>query len=407
MQKRKIGCLPVLLLIVLVAVLVVWHLGYFDRWLYESDLDRAGGASVEELSKVPDDIGVSEAAKGAATERQPYVYSQLNEEDQRKYRIVLSALTSREDQPYPTDNMDDLNRIYQSVQADHPELFYVSGVSMETVTNRGSGLVERVTVRGRFAYPEEETARIEEQLKDAVAKVLAGIPADADDYGKAKYLYEWLATNVLYDHTVAATIAAEGGDESVHDTAQTVEGALLQGRAVCGGYASAFQYLMQAQGIQAVFVTGSGNGGLHAWCLVSLDGEYYYVDPTWADPQSDGGGGELGYVNFDYLNVTTAALERTHRIESNFPLPVCTATADNYYVREGLLFEWADGERLGRLAAEAFESGAQLQVSCVDEGVFWELVNDYVTSGRVGYYIPGGSYRYSLSEENFSIAMLP
>jgi len=445
-NQRKAGCLPALLVIVLVvfvALFVVWNLGYVDRWLYEAELERAGDTPVEasagptagsaagsQAAREAGSLGSSGssgssgsaaagkafggAAGDAATEQQPYAYSQLDEEDQRKYRIVLSALVSREDKPYPTDSMDDLNRVFQCVQADHPELFYVNGVSMETVTNKGSGLVERVTVRGRFSYTEEAAALIEGQLKTAASKCLEGMPADADDYGKAKYLYEWLATNVTYDHAAAAATAAavaaggaDGADEEVHNVAQTVEGALLQGRAVCGGYAGAFQYLMQALGIQTAFVTGAGNGGSHAWCLVLLDGNYYYVDPTWADPQSDGGGGELGYVNYDYLNITTADLERTHGIGSSFPLPTCTATADNYYVREGLLFESADGERLGTLAADAFERGAQLQVRCADEDVYRQVVSEYITSGRVGYYIPGGAYRYSVSDVNLSITLLP
>lgn len=64
------------------------------------------------------------------------------------------------------------------------------------------------------------------------------------------------------------------------------------GQAVCAGYAKAFVYILANLGVEAEFVTGytyDSYGKLdlkerHAWNRVKLDGEYYYVDPTWGDP---------------------------------------------------------------------------------------------------------------------------
>ena len=54
--------------------------------------------------------------------------------------------------------------------------------------------------------------------------------------------------------------------------------------AVCEGYAKAYQLVLNALGINNVYVVGIGNGGGHAWNMVELDDrQYYWVDVTWDD----------------------------------------------------------------------------------------------------------------------------
>lgn len=397
-QTGKAGVFFVLLIALIAALVAAWQLGFIDRWLYESSLERAGEAT---------DADYVEGVDSSSSDFY-YVYSQLDEADKKKYRLVLAALETREDQPYPADGMDDLNRIFQCVQADHPELFYVDGVSMETITNRGTGVVERVTIRGRFAYTPEDAEVIAAQIDAAAALCLTGAPTEGDDYALAKYLYEWLANNIVYDHETAGTVLSTAEGDVVHRPSQTVEGALIRNQAVCGGYATAFQLLLHKLGIQCACVTGYGNGMPHAWCLALLDGAYYYVDPTWADPQAINARQELGYVNYDYLNITTADLLRTHEITSLCALPDCVETADNYYVREDLLFYSADEYRLGTLAADATIARAPLQVRFVEEADYLQIRDYFVANGRIGSYLPRGrSYQYSFSDADYSIVLLP
>ena len=44
----------------------------------------------------------------------------------------------------------------------------------------------------------------------------------------------------------------------------------------------AFQYMMERLGIPCIYVDGDARGSAegHAWDMISLDGEYYYVDAT-------------------------------------------------------------------------------------------------------------------------------
>ena len=73
-------------------------------------------------------------------------------------------------------------------------------------------------------------------------------------------------------------------------------GVLLHKEGVCQSYAIAFYIMATAAGLDCHYVTGTANGGGHAWDQVKVDGKWYYIDCTWDDPIVNGhsGGGE-GY----------------------------------------------------------------------------------------------------------------
>ena len=62
----------------------------------------------------------------------------------------------------------------------------------------------------------------------------------------------------------------------------TSYGALIDGVAVCDGYASAYRIMCLIEGIQCVEVIGTSNGVGHAWNKVFIDGLWYGVDSTWS-----------------------------------------------------------------------------------------------------------------------------
>lgn len=64
-------------------------------------------------------------------------------------------------------------------------------------------------------------------------------------------------------------------------------GALLNGSAVCEGYAEAFKLICDREGIPCITVLGTGNGGAHKWNYVKMDdNKWYMMDVTWNDQVS-------------------------------------------------------------------------------------------------------------------------
>lgn len=98
------------------------------------------------------------------------------------------------------------------------------------------------------------------------------------DYDKFKAVTNWIVSNVRYDE--------DNETKYQHD----LTGAVLDGLAVCDGYAGIFYYMANAVGLNALFEDGITNSNRirHAWNLVEIDGTYYYTDPTNAYFKEDG-----------------------------------------------------------------------------------------------------------------------
>lgn len=379
-----------LLLVVVLAAVGAWRLGLVDRVLYMLQVEHAQ----QEVVSVGEQRSADDAGEG-------YAYSQLDSDDRVLYAILLDAFSTRTEQACPETSMEDLARIRDCVLADHPELFAVTGVQTNKTTNTGSQIVTSFSVEGQFSCTSEEESIMRQQLEAVAADCLAGLPPGTDDYGKAKYLYEYLVAWIEYDRGVI------GDDGAGSSSGQTAYDALVSGRAVCAGYSHAFQYLLQNLGVPCVYVTGIANGGSHAWCAAFLDGAWYYIDPTWGDPQfvgDDEDAAIAGYVNYDYLCVTSADMAMTHVAQSAFPVPDCTSMADNYYVREGLYLESIDLPAVGSIIQDAIARGSSFaSFRCAESSVYETLTFALFGEKAIYTYLPGNSCRYVLDDKFLTV----
>ncbi len=92
-------------------------------------------------------------------------------------------------------------------------------------------------------------------------------------------LHDYLVRNCVYN------LSANSATEPV--IAHSAYGALVNGSAVCQGYALAYKLLLGRAGVPCVFVLSDSMN--HAWNMVQIDGGWYHVDATWDDPvYSDG-----------------------------------------------------------------------------------------------------------------------
>ncbi|MFR1286838.1 MAG: transglutaminase domain-containing protein [Subdoligranulum sp.] len=119
------------------------------------------------------------------------------------------------------------------------------------------------------------------------------------DLEKVFYVHEWLVQNIAYDR--------EHLSDNVQDD-HNLRGALLDGTAVCDGYAKTYALTLRKLGITGVLVTSKDIG--HAWNMVELDGNWYQVDCTWDDPVD--GSDQLGYCMHKHLLCTTEEMNTNH-----------------------------------------------------------------------------------------------
>lgn len=138
------------------------------------------------------------------------------------------------------------------------------------------------------------------------------VTSDMSDYEKESIMYSWLTQNVSYDWS------HYDPDTKTLRASYTPYGAIVNGTAVCLGYATAFQLFMDILDIECITVVGAAFDSTedHAWNMVRIDGEWYCVDATW-----DNSG------TWNYFNVTSEWMAATdHQWDyGNVPL----ATADD------------------------------------------------------------------------------
>lgn len=328
-----------------------------------------------------------------------YAFGKLSEEEQEVYLEIFGALTEfKENVRLSSCDKDLIADVFQCVLNDHPEIFYVEGYSYTEYTL--GDILKKITFTGSYCFSREEVARKQEQIDNYVNQCLAGMPENADEYEKVKYIYEYLIHHTDYD-------------ASAKDS-QNICSVFIERRSVCQGYAKATQYLLNRAGVFATLVLGQVIGGEgHAWNLVQIDGEYYYVDTTWGDAsyQAVGGGNypieKIPTINYDYLAVTTEQMEQTHTPDNVVELPLCTAIDANYYVREGAYFTRWDEEKINKIFADSYEKGeAYVTLKCEGAEVYRQMRETLIEQQGIFRYLncPDKAVSYVENEKQYSLS---
>ena len=315
-----------------------------------------------------------------------YAYDRLTGSGQTLYVEILSIMqTMSENVPVSTTSDEAIDLVFDYVCADHPELFYVDGYRYTNYTIDNT--ITKISFSGNYIYTQDEVAKKQTQINNAVNKCLAGAPSSEDDYYAIKYVYEYLIQNVEYDLNATDN--------------QNICSVFIEGKSVCNGYAKAMQLLLNKLGIKSTLVTGTvdtkkSKDVRHAWNLVLCNGTYYYVDVTWGDSSYQVGNGEnadstrLPAVNYDYLNVTTDEILKNHTVSELLHMPLCSSMKDNFYVREDEYFTTAELVLVGDLFNRRYQDGSgSVVIKCATKDVYDQLFEQLITQRKVFDYMQG------------------
>lgn len=150
----------------------------------------------------------------------------------------------------------------------------------------------------------------QEKVVDSIVESLISTvkPEQMTDFEKVKFVNDYIVKNTEYSEDSVAS------SHSAYAVA-------YEGKGVCQGYALFAQRLMQALGLESMYVVGEVYTGGHAWNLVKVDGEWYHIDMTWNDPVPDRGNG----VRYDYFLLNDTDMREDHVWqEVDYPKAVST-----------------------------------------------------------------------------------
>ena len=351
---------------------------------------------VEELRQME----VAQSEEG----HQEYYFKQLTEEEQRVYRDLLKGIRAREKEFYLTISDDDIiDRSYHAVLKDHPEIFWVH--NREKIYKTTYSDSDYCVFTPGYTYTDGEIDEIQTAMEQSFQEVRALIPEDAGDYEKVRIVYTYVIDHAQYQ---------TGEDD------QSIAGVFWKKSAVCAGYAGAVQYLLERLDIPCIYVDGSTKGSTegHAWDIVKIGQEYYYVDATNGD-QPDFLNGDAAQLEehktiiYDYLCPFPEEYEKTYTPSEELTVPACTAKDLDFYVLNQGYFEdysWQDiydyckmrmdnGAAVVRFKFGSREAFSEACQELLDDGVVQNVAQYYMKLHGLGQV----EYHYGVMDNFYTI----
>ena len=265
------------------------------------------------------------------------IYSVSEEKDNNgHYRIARLRIEGEHMSEF------DIREVINAYIYDNPHIFWVENLFGYAYADEDT-IVEFYSVLSA-----DECEDCIKLFNKKIDEIMSSLKSGLTEYEREKILHDKLLDGCRY----------KKGVESSKDGWQyfSAYGAVVTGEAVCEGYAKSMQILLSKAGIPCLTLKGESNGVSHMWNVVELNNEWYHLDPTWDDNDSD------GLIIYEYFNLDNENISRTHKINAdietvlsdsegeilnsryNFFVPLCTSMNMNYYNKEGILIEKFDSE---------------------------------------------------------------
>ena len=218
----------------------------------------------DEVSVLSDDV--------VQLETEDALYQYLKEQVVvRNSQITVSVPVEINNKVGPINAMTSAQKYTEACTGQEGDALKYGGVGYSVSTTSYSGAA-RVTYTYYMNY--YTTAEQEKQLTSAVTSALASLNLDEKtEAEKVVAIHNYICDHVDYDY--------DGLSDSSNTVKYTAYGALCNGKAVCNGYAVLFYRMCKEAGLSVRIISGTANGGSHAWNIVKVGDVYYAVDSTW------------------------------------------------------------------------------------------------------------------------------
>lgn len=326
------------------------------------------------------------------SENTNFVYSQMNEINKQYYDIFYELISNAEEdliwnEIIEQPSKESLNYVLNGIFTDHPECFWFHDISVSWSNNE---------YHISYNISKDEIDDLKPKIEAAAEPILKQANSYSSDYEKALYLYKTIISMTQYYSDLQ-----EGTPEAYRTRA--IMSVLLDGQAVCAGYAKTFQYLAERCGLKCTFVTGTADGESHGWNVVWIDGEPYHIDLTYGDPVSDDG---TQTINYTYFCMTTEEILKNHVISKPVGLPVCNATQANYYIKNKCYFDTYNRDNVENTLQSQIENGNKdLYLKFSSAEAFNDALEDLINGDnpQIYYILDTNSIIYQSDEQFYVI----
>lgn len=251
-----------------------------------------------------------------------YYYNKLNDKQKKAYICIFNDVKNHPEKiQIPSISFDDMKKVFQYLKYDNPDIICLSDKCyLITESVRTYFSADYLLDKDDCEKYTADMISASKQLADEAKKKTDSV------YDRELYIHDYIVNCCTYGSC---------------DLDSTAYGCLINSQAVCTGYAYSAMLALNFAGIETVVIPGKATSDkkteLHLWNMVKLDGEEYFLDVTWDDPDFD----KSVSPSHLYFNVTESYISKTH---SDFDaLSVhCTGTKYNYFVYNSLLFDKYD-----------------------------------------------------------------
>ncbi len=141
-----------------------------------------------------------------------------------------------------------------------------------------------------------------------------------DTVTNIRRIHDYLVNNIEYDKTKSDYLDKLTDKDSKYDST-TAYGALIEHKAICGGYTDAMYLLLDKMGVRSMRITSKS----HIWNAVYVDGKWSHIDLTWDDGKYTNG---KSFLSHKYFMVDTPTLlsndSKSHNFDQNIYLELAS-----------------------------------------------------------------------------------
>ncbi len=326
-----------------------------------------------------------------------YGYKHLSSESLKNVYVMIDEYVEdlNEDSIYIEEILSEmmLCEVIEAYRNDHPEVFWLTS-NFEYVVSYSSTFLYL-----DYSVEADEFDDMKAKFDKTVQSAVESAPQNASQYELELYANDYIVDNCEYDYEAVET-------EGIINNENDAYGVFVDKKAVCEGYARAFQLLCNRLGIDCVSVTGEGDGEPHQWNCALIDGEWYCVDVTWNDSSED-----CQFPNYNYFNLPADKFSELHKpaplyseisydeyAESNSYynvfVPECDGEKYYYYSYSCVTFDdYSDGAEIAESIAKAAADGEEYYRFVIgDELDFVSTADDIVYNGYIYEWISNANF---------------